>query len=197
MRLTFVQGRSPYDDVVEWGREPDGDAPETTQQFDTRGRPINLETRRINRDIIRSHNEVMLVIGVAEPENPAPAPEAQSEMRRDQYEDNIGLTLASLASRCIENAGVFGVNGLRERILVRPAHHFCTFVHLHNHYRSTNGIRISAFGSCTRRQGGTLVFLVIFSQESLLAFYQIMSNAKLQLSGRIEWIEFLRVSCKS
>ncbi|CAM1508293.1 Fc.00g051410.m01.CDS01 [Cosmosporella sp. VM-42] len=111
-------GRSPYDDVVERDDEQDGNAQETTQQFDHRGRPVNPETKRINRDIIRSHNEVMLVIGVAEPEFPNAGPEVESEIRHEAYEENVGMVLASMASRCIETVGVFGVHGLRQRILI-------------------------------------------------------------------------------
>ncbi|KAK7409585.1 hypothetical protein QQX98_008247 [Neonectria punicea] len=110
-------GRSPYDDVVEWDRETDG-AHESAQQFDHRGRPVNPETKRINRDIVRSHNEVMLVIGVAEQENPNLGPEAESQRRHEAYEDRIGIKLASSAHRCIEAVGIFGLHGARQRILI-------------------------------------------------------------------------------
>ncbi|KAM0435325.1 hypothetical protein ACHAPT_003419 [Fusarium lateritium] len=81
-------GRSPYDDVVEWDGDHDDqqDDGSTQQQYDNRGRPINPETKRINRDIIRAHNEVMLVIGVAEQENPTSNPEAEAERRHALYE---------------------------------------------------------------------------------------------------------------
>lgn len=103
--------------MVEGSGEEDDRQP--AQQFDHRGRPINPETKRMNRDIIRSHNEVMLVIGVAEPENPYSGPEAESQRRHDAREESIGLRLASSAKRCVEAVGIFGVNGLRQRILVR------------------------------------------------------------------------------
>ncbi|KAH6987617.1 hypothetical protein BKA56DRAFT_669239 [Ilyonectria sp. MPI-CAGE-AT-0026] len=109
-------GRSPYDDV-EWDRENEG-AGESTQQFDHRGRPVNPETKRINRDIVRSHNEVMLVIGVAEQENPNVGPEAESQRRHEAYEDAIGIKIASSAHRCIEAVGIFGLHGARQRILI-------------------------------------------------------------------------------
>ncbi|KAF7554224.1 hypothetical protein G7Z17_g3081 [Cylindrodendrum hubeiense] len=112
-------GRSPYDDVVEWDRETEGTR-ESTQQFDHRGRPVNPETKRINRDIVRSHNEVMLVIGVAEQENPNIGPEAASQRRHEFHEDAIGIKIASSAHRCIEAVGIFGLHGARQRILVRP-----------------------------------------------------------------------------
>ncbi|KJZ75017.1 hypothetical protein HIM_05503 [Hirsutella minnesotensis 3608] len=109
-------GRSPYDDVVEGEGEEDPRQP--TQQFDYRGRPINTETRRINREIVRSHNEVMLVIGVAEAENPSSSSEAESQRRHEAHEEAIGLSLASPAKRFVEAVGIFGINGMRQRILI-------------------------------------------------------------------------------
>ncbi|KAJ2974987.1 hypothetical protein NQ176_g5768 [Zarea fungicola] len=109
-------GRSPYDEVLE------GDGPEDTrqppQQYDQRGRPINPDTKRINREIVRAHNEVMLVIGVAEPENPNKSPEAESQRRHDAHEEEIGRRLDSHAKRCIEIVGLFGIHGMRQRILI-------------------------------------------------------------------------------
>ncbi|KAK1243744.1 hypothetical protein MKX08_001882 [Trichoderma sp. CBMAI-0020] len=107
-------GRSPYDDVVQGEGEDDSRAP--NQQYDHGGRPINPDTMRINRDIIRSHNQVMFIIGIAEPENPGP--EVDSQRRHGAYEEAIGLRLASSAKRCVEAVGVFGINGLRDRILI-------------------------------------------------------------------------------
>lgn len=99
-----------------------GDGPEdprqTNQQYDQRGRPINPETKRMNRDIIRAHNEVMLVIGVAEPENPFAGPEADSQRRHESYEESTGLRLGDSARQSVEAVGIFGIHGLRQRILV-------------------------------------------------------------------------------
>lgn len=88
------------------------------QQYDHRGRPVNPDTKRRNRDIIRSHNEVMLVIGVAEPEHPASRPEFKSQQRHYEYEEEAGQRLNTAANRCIDVAGLFGIHGLRQRILV-------------------------------------------------------------------------------
>jgi hypothetical protein len=101
---------------VEGDVESDGH--ENVQLYDHRGRPVNLETKRRTRDIIRAHNEVMLVVGVAEPENPGSGPEAESRQRHSDYENTIGLRLIWVAKRCVEAVGVFGVTGLRQRILV-------------------------------------------------------------------------------
>ncbi|TWU72277.1 hypothetical protein ED733_002790 [Metarhizium rileyi] len=109
-------GRSPYDEVVDGEGEDDPRQP--VQQYDHRGRPINPETKKINRDIIRAHNEVMLVIGVAEPENPYSGPEAESQRRHDAYEDSIGRQLADSTLNCIDSVGIFGAHSLRQRILI-------------------------------------------------------------------------------
>lgn len=114
--LMNAKGRSPYDEVVDGeGEETHG---EPAQQYDHRGRPINPDTKRINRDMIRAHNEVMLVIGVAEPENPYSGPEADSQRRHEAYEESVGLQLATPARRCVESVGILGLHGLRQRILV-------------------------------------------------------------------------------
>ncbi|KAI5461357.1 hypothetical protein BGZ63DRAFT_414125 [Mariannaea sp. PMI_226] len=118
-------GRSPYDDdVVEWDQETDAHR-EPTQEYDHRGRPVNAETKRINRDIVRSHNEVMLVIGVAEQENPNLGPEAESQRRHEAHERAVGMKLVSSAYRCIEAVGIFGLHRARQRILV-----YKTFSHI-------------------------------------------------------------------
>ncbi|PFH57052.1 hypothetical protein XA68_15583 [Ophiocordyceps unilateralis] len=108
-------GRSPYDDVVEGEGEEDTRQP--TQQFDYRGRPINPETRRMNREIVRSHNEVMLVIGVAETENIMSTAEPESQRRHEDYEESIGMVLSSPGDLSIDAVGFFGLDGLRQRIL--------------------------------------------------------------------------------
>ena len=114
-------GRSPYDEVVDG--EGASDTHEPHQQYDSRGRPINPETKRINRDIIRSHNEVMLVIGVAEPENQQPSAEVESQRQHEAHEDKIGERLMHAGSRTIEIVGLLGLHSLRQRILVRSLHH--------------------------------------------------------------------------
>ncbi|KAF4980964.1 hypothetical protein FZEAL_3139 [Fusarium zealandicum] len=121
-------GRSPYDDVVEWdGDQDDKENDGAAQQYDHRGRPMNPETKRINRDIIRSHNEVMLVIGVAEQENPSTNPEVDAERRHTTHEDNLGVTTAFAALRCVDAIGAFGVDGLRQRILIYKRYSHVSF----------------------------------------------------------------------
>lgn len=110
-------GRSPYDDIVMGEGEGDPRAP--LQMYDERGRPVNPETRRINRDVIRSHNEVMLVIGVVEAENSID--EARAERARHiahlQHDTRLARRF-EWASRACELAGVWGVAGVRQRILL-------------------------------------------------------------------------------
>lgn len=96
----------------------ENDPRQPRQQYDHRGRPVNPDTKRRNRDIIRSHNEVMLVIGVAEPEHPASRPEFKSQQRHYEYEEEAGQRLNIAANRCIDVVGLFGIHGLRQRILV-------------------------------------------------------------------------------
>lgn len=114
-----MKGRSPYDDVVQGTGEADPREP--LQLYDEKGRPSNPETKRITRDIIRSHNEVMQVIGVAEPDNSVLDPETELRLRQDEQEDIIGRRLM-YGGRLIAVAGVWGVNGFRQRILVCVPH---------------------------------------------------------------------------
>ncbi|KAK0739627.1 hypothetical protein B0T21DRAFT_284979 [Apiosordaria backusii] len=114
-------GRSPYDEVI-FPDPPQHEEPESVhhgyrQRYDERGRPVNLETRRINKDVVRSHNEVMMVIGVAEPENGPDDAQAISSYRHDAYEDEWGRKLLNLGG-ILDTACVWGVNGMRQRILL-------------------------------------------------------------------------------
>lgn len=112
-------GRSPYEaDVVQGEGEEEPSSSTPRQQYDGRGRPINPESKRINRDIIRSHNEVMLLVGVAEADNQPSAAEAESAKQHESYELLLGSRLTWATRKCVEMVGVFGVDGLRQRILV-------------------------------------------------------------------------------
>ncbi|KAF5663895.1 hypothetical protein FHETE_7303 [Fusarium heterosporum] len=135
-------GRSPYDDVVEWDDDHDDqeDNDDSAQKFDHRGRPINPETKKINRDIIRSHNEVMLVIGVAEQENPTSNPEAESDKRHATYEDDVGVNLALSALRCVDAVGAFGLHGFRQRILIYKRYSHVPFWDLYAQSRNNFSI---------------------------------------------------------
>jgi len=97
--------------------EGEGDIRAPVQLYDERGRPVNPDTKRINKEVIRSHNEVMQVIGVAEPDSTAQDPQAAGRERQEQNEEIIGRRLL-LVGRIIELGGVWGVDALRTRLLV-------------------------------------------------------------------------------
>lgn len=61
----------------------------------------------------------MLVIGVAEPENTTDdiKAEALRHRKHNQRDDDVGRVLLNVG-RALEIGGVWGVNGLRQRILV-------------------------------------------------------------------------------
>lgn len=86
--------------------------------FDDRGRLFNPNIKNLSRDFIRSHNEVMMVIGVAEPES-GTAADAQMEatQRHNRYEDWIGSRL-HLAAYEIASASNWAVHGVRQRLWV-------------------------------------------------------------------------------
>lgn len=89
----------------------------STQQYDEKGRPVNPETKRLNREIVRSHNEVMHVIGVAEPDPNSNESEVQSARRYLLYEHIIGDRM-EMIGKGLSDVGVWGFTGLRQRILV-------------------------------------------------------------------------------
>jgi hypothetical protein len=101
--------------VAEGTGEPIPGAP--PQQYDDRGRPTCPRTKELNKDVIRSHNEVMQVIGVAEPDDGAQPGPAESAIRHMQYEDRIGTILCN-TGRVLEMTALWGINGTRLRILV-------------------------------------------------------------------------------
>lgn len=61
----------------------------------------------------------MVVIGVAEPDLPKAEPNIDSQRRHDAYEERMGRRIDSIARHCVELVGIFGITGLRQRILVR------------------------------------------------------------------------------
>ncbi|KJR80697.1 uncharacterized protein SPSK_05029 [Sporothrix schenckii 1099-18] len=109
-------GRSPYDILVLGNGEANPREP--PQDYDERGRPVNAETKRINRNIVRSHNEVMHVIGVAEPDSLITAEsESDNQLIQQHLEDMLGRKLWDPA-RVIGALGVWGAEPLRQRALL-------------------------------------------------------------------------------
>jgi hypothetical protein len=110
------QGRSPYDDVQMGEGEGDPRAP--VQLYDEHGRPVNPDARRLNRELIRAHNEVMLAIGVAEPDDGAAERQEMQQREKARMEsERIGWRLSG-AAHLVEIASAWGLHGLRNRILV-------------------------------------------------------------------------------
>ncbi|RYP25916.1 hypothetical protein DL768_011680 [Monosporascus sp. mg162] len=108
-------GRSPHDDVVEGLGEAYPHEPE--KQYDEKGRVINPQTKRTIKDFIRAHNEVMLVIGVAEPDNAGISEErARLAVARHMYEADTGRSLLNVG-RSLGILGIWGVHGMRQRVL--------------------------------------------------------------------------------
>lgn len=63
----------------------------------------------------------MLVIGVAEPDNgAADAAEAAAKRKHIEFENQLGSWLFH-ASNILDGAIVWGVNGMRQRVLVRSS----------------------------------------------------------------------------
>ncbi|KAI1180791.1 hypothetical protein F4777DRAFT_573447 [Nemania sp. FL0916] len=112
---SLALGRSPYDDVVEGEGEPDPHEP--TREYDEHGRVVNEESKMMNREIIRAHNEVMLVIGVAEQDPGVSRSEAASAKLHNEYENSAGRHFHRLG-RILILTGIWGVHGVRQRILV-------------------------------------------------------------------------------
>ncbi|KAI0525664.1 hypothetical protein F5B22DRAFT_354398 [Xylaria bambusicola] len=113
---SLALGRSPYDDVVAGEGEPDPQEP--PRVYDEHGRVFNEESKKMNKDIIRAHNEVMLVIGVAE-QDPGGSTSSTADNTRlhNEYENSTGRHLLRLG-RVLVVAGIWGVHGVRQRILV-------------------------------------------------------------------------------
>ncbi|KAI1215057.1 uncharacterized protein F4807DRAFT_19323 [Annulohypoxylon truncatum] len=113
---SLALGRSPYDDVVQ-GEGPE-DTHEPEKQYDGLGRIVNPRTKQIIKDVIRAHNEVMLVIGVAEPENTGiNIADLELTKQHQEYESDTGKTLYQLGTS-LGILNTWGVLNIRRRILV-------------------------------------------------------------------------------
>jgi hypothetical protein len=86
------------------------------QEYNEHGHPRNPETKRRERENVRAANEVMQVTGVVE-DSAAAKSKAKAYKLEKNEETFTGLRLME-AGRAILVAGVWGVIGLRRRILV-------------------------------------------------------------------------------
>ncbi|KAH9901893.1 hypothetical protein F4778DRAFT_738028 [Xylariomycetidae sp. FL2044] len=113
---SLALGRSPYDDVVDGEGEADPREPE--KQYDPAGRLVNPETKKIIKDLIRAHNEVMLVIGVAEPENAA-ANEVERTLTKNFRENELNWKTATEGIGAIlVLLGLGSLQGIQKRALI-------------------------------------------------------------------------------
>jgi hypothetical protein len=86
------------------------------QQYNDHGHPRNPETRRREREHVRAANEVMQVTGVVEDSHALR--KSALTYKAQRIEDTFtGLRLMELG-RAVLVGGVWGVLGLRRRILV-------------------------------------------------------------------------------
>lgn len=113
----WALGRTRYEDEVI--QAPDGGVGLNGQQYNEHGHPRNPETRRREREHVRAANEVMQVTGVVE--DSMVAKKKLQDYREKKIEDTFtGLRLMEIG-RAVLVGGVWGVLGLRRRILIyRP-----------------------------------------------------------------------------
>lgn len=112
---TYTQkGRTPYDEEVI--QTTDGSLARNGQQYSEHGHPRNPETRRRERENVRAANEVMQVTGVVEDILAARVKALDYKMKK-MNDTFTGLRLME-GGRAVLVGGVWGVLGLRRRILV-------------------------------------------------------------------------------
>lgn len=139
----------------------------------------------MNKDIIRAHNEVMHVIGVAEPD-PSTSNNwaAYSAKLHSEYENNRGGHLLRIG-RLIFVAGIWGVHGVRQRILVRlplrRAQCECPTIHTHRllgvqRNRQASVLRLAAERTCDTHGSAVVVrwnAFVLWRMVSTVVFKNI------------------------
>ncbi|KAK9799238.1 hypothetical protein AB5N19_04674 [Seiridium cardinale] len=130
-------GRSPYDDVVAGTGQDDPHEPQ--RQYDEKGRIINPETKQRIKNVIRAHNEVMLVIGVAEPENSGESPEVAMAREHQAYESETGRTLINIG-RSLHPLGTWGIQGVRQRLMLFQPYSNVAFLHLMQYEREHHSL---------------------------------------------------------
>ncbi|KAI9730947.1 MAG: hypothetical protein M1818_008022 [Claussenomyces sp. TS43310] len=110
-------GRSPHDeDLVEPYSPSQNGVEKDGQQYDDRGHPMNLTTRQRIKDHVRASNEVMQTAGIIE-ETAEIRARDQAVEESLQEETEMGLRRLEIG-RVVLVAGVWGVCGLRRRVLL-------------------------------------------------------------------------------
>jgi hypothetical protein len=115
-KLTNSQGRGHYEEEVIVNPEAEASSGPNPQQYNDRGYPRNPETKRQEREHVRAANEVMQVTGVVE-DSLAAKVKASQFMNEKNQETLTGLRFME-GGRAVLVGGVWGVLGLRRRILV-------------------------------------------------------------------------------
>jgi hypothetical protein len=115
-------GRGHYEDEVILDSEGAAES-SRSQQYNERGYPKNSETKRLEREQVRAANEVMQVTGVVE-DSIAVKAKAVEHIAKKNQETIAGLRLIELGRTALVG-GVWGVLGLRRRILVWISVPFC------------------------------------------------------------------------
>ncbi|KAH6626228.1 hypothetical protein B0J18DRAFT_489133 [Chaetomium sp. MPI-SDFR-AT-0129] len=186
-------GRSPYDDTVP-GQGNDY-PPNQYAYFDDRGRLYNPVIKGLNRDFIRSHNEVMMVIGVAEPES-GTAADAQMDAthRQNRFEDVIGSRL-HLAAFQIASASNWAVHGIRQRLWVYQPYSQTTFYGMFRMARRSGSFAPYFLAGFPSFLAATSLELVSFSRKEDNWFWSAMTYVRIHLAiyvffQRIEIIPF-------
>ncbi|KAL2068507.1 hypothetical protein VTL71DRAFT_14844 [Oculimacula yallundae] len=118
-------GRGVYEDeLIETATE----GSQSTQLYNDRGHPRNPETRRREREHVRAANEVMQVTGVVE--DSLAAKEKFTQNMHDKHQELlIGLRFMEIG-RAVLVGGVWGVMGLRRRILLYKPYAAMRFVEI-------------------------------------------------------------------
>ena len=114
--VIWALGRSPYEDEVIDTSDGHDHGDVRVQEYNHRGHPRNPETRRRERAQIRAANEVMEVTGIVQDFTKVKA-KSLDYMREGIEETYTGMSLLEVG-RVVLVGGVWGVLGLRRRILV-------------------------------------------------------------------------------
>lgn len=112
----WALGRGPYEDEVifaETARETGG----YRQLYNAHGHPRNMETKRRERESVRAANEVMQVTGVVEDALISRIKATAYQVNKNK-ETFTGIRLMD-TGRTVLFCGLWGVLGLRRRVLVR------------------------------------------------------------------------------
>ncbi|KAH9210993.1 hypothetical protein DL95DRAFT_342430 [Leptodontidium sp. 2 PMI_412] len=128
-------GRGHYEDEI---IETAAEGSQSTQEYNDRGHPRNPETKRREREHVRAANEVMQVTGVVE--DAMAAREKATQMIFDKHQELVlGLRFIEVG-RAVLVGGVWGVMGLRRRVLLYKPYAGMRFVDILRQERAVSGV---------------------------------------------------------